>query len=31
MIVPYPKIEFIVSDELSKTERGNDGFGSTGK
>lgn len=31
MIVPYPKIEFIVSDELSKTERGDGGFGSTGK
>jgi dUTP pyrophosphatase len=30
MIVPYPKIDFIESDELSSTERGDGGFGSTG-
>ena len=29
MIIPYPKIEFKLVDELSKTERGNGGFGST--
>jgi dUTP pyrophosphatase len=31
MIVPYPKIEFIETDDLSNTERGDGGFGSTGK
>lgn len=31
MILPYPKIEFIVTDKLSKSERGDGGFGSTGK
>ena len=31
MIVPYPKIDFILSDDLSETERGDGGFGSTGK
>ena len=31
IIVPYPKIEFKVVDELSTTERGADGHGSTGK
>tara|TARA_R110000803_G_scaffold53097_2_gene108997 strand:- start:2562 stop:3236 length:675 start_codon:yes stop_codon:yes gene_type:complete len=31
MIVPYPKIDFILSDNLSETERGDGGFGSTGK
>ena len=31
IIMPYPNIEFIESDELSDTERGEGGFGSTGK
>ena len=31
MIIPYPPIEFDVVDELSDTERGDGGFGSTGK
>ena len=31
MIVPYPQIEFEEVEELSNTERGEGGFGSTGK
>lgn len=31
MIIPYPKVGFVVSDGLSETERGTGGFGSTGK
>jgi dUTP pyrophosphatase len=31
IILPYPTIEPIESDELSKSERGLNGFGSTGK
>ena len=31
IIVPYPSIEFIETDELSETERGTGGFGSSGK
>lgn len=31
IIVPYPKIEFNVVEELSKTERGEGGHGSTGR
>jgi dUTP pyrophosphatase len=31
IIIPYPKINFIVSEELSLSERGDGGFGSTGK
>ena len=31
MILPYTKIDFILSDDLSETERGSGGFGSTGK
>lgn len=31
IIIPYPKIEFKVVDELSTTERGTGGHGSTGK
>jgi dUTP pyrophosphatase len=31
IIIPYPKINFIVSEELSSSERGEGGFGSTGK
>jgi dUTP pyrophosphatase len=30
IIIPIPKIEMIVVDELSETERGTGGFGSTG-
>ena len=30
IIIPYPKIEFKVVDELSTTERGENGHGSTG-
>jgi dUTP pyrophosphatase len=30
IIVPYPKVTFVEVDELSKTERGEGGFGSTG-
>lgn len=31
MIIPYPPIEFTEVDELSDSERGEGGFGSTGK
>ena len=31
MIIPHPPIEFEEADELSDSERGNGGFGSTGK
>ena len=31
MIIPYPPIEFVEVEELSNTERGEGGFGSTGK
>jgi dUTP pyrophosphatase len=31
IIIPYPKIEFEKVDELSETDRGDNGFGSTGK
>lgn len=31
IILPYPQIEFEEVDELSFSERGKDGFGSTGK
>jgi dUTP pyrophosphatase len=31
MIIPHPPIEFKEVDELSETERGDGGFGSTGK
>ena len=31
MIIPYPKIEIVESEELSDTERGAGGFGHTGK
>ena len=30
IIMPFPKVEFEVSDELTETERGEGGFGSTG-
>jgi len=31
IILPYPQINFIEVDELSSTERGEGGYGSTGK
>ena len=31
IIIPYPTIEFVESEELSETERGSGGYGSTGK
>lgn len=31
MIIPYPTVTFEEVDELSTTERGGDGYGSTGK
>jgi dUTP pyrophosphatase len=31
IIIPYPPIEFVEVDELSDSERGEGGFGSTGK
>lgn len=31
IILPYPQVVFIESEELSETERGSGGFGSTGK
>jgi len=31
MIIPYPPIEFMEVDELSDSERGEGGFGATGK
>jgi dUTP pyrophosphatase len=30
MILPYPTVEFVDTDELTDTERGSGGFGSTG-
>ena len=30
IIMPYPKVNFVEVDELSSTERGDGGFGSTG-
>lgn len=30
IIIPYPEIEFIEADELSETDRGTGGYGSTG-
>jgi dUTP pyrophosphatase len=31
IILPYPQVKMVESDELSNTERGDGGFGSTGK
>ena len=31
IIMPYPSIEFVETDELSDSARGEGGFGSTGK
>ena len=31
MVIPYPKIKFVEVNELSSTDRGDGGFGSTGK
>ena len=30
MVIPHPKVELIEVDELSTTDRGDGGFGSTG-
>lgn len=30
MIIPYSTISFVEADELTTTDRGNGGFGSTG-
>jgi len=30
MIIPYPQIEFEESNDLSESERGSGGYGSTG-
>lgn len=31
IIMPYPEVEFVEADELSETDRGTGGYGSTGK
>lgn len=31
IIIPYPEVEFVEADELSETDRGTGGYGSTGK
>lgn len=31
MLIPYPKVEFVEVGELSETDRGQGGFGSSGK
>lgn len=31
IIMPYPQVEFVTVDKLSTTERGEGGYGSTGK
>lgn len=31
IIMPYPEVEFVESEELSETDRGTGGYGSTGK
>lgn len=31
IILPYPQIEFVEAEELSKTERGTNGYGHTGR
>ena len=31
IIIPYPSIEFVETEELSDSDRGDGGFGSTGK
>lgn len=31
VIIPYPEIEFVESDDLSESDRGEGGYGSTGK
>ena len=30
MIIPHPKVQWVLSNELSETDRGSGGFGSTG-
>ena len=31
IIIPYPEVEFVEADELSKSERGAGGYGSSGR
>jgi dUTP pyrophosphatase len=31
VILPYPKVEFVEVDELSNSDRGDGGYGSTGR
>lgn len=31
LIVPYPKVELVEAEELTQSERGNSGYGSSGK
>jgi dUTP pyrophosphatase len=31
MVIPYEQVKFVIADELSSTERGEGGFGSTGQ
>ena len=31
IIMPYPHVDFVEVDELSESERGDGGYGSTGK
>lgn len=31
IIIPYPEVEFVITDKLSETERGAGGYGSSGK
>jgi dUTPase len=31
MIIPHPHVDFVEVNELTNTERGEGGFGSTGK
>lgn len=31
IIIPYPEVTFVETDELSETQRGNGGYGSTGE
>lgn len=31
LILPYPEVEFELAEELTKTQRGADGYGSSGK
>ena len=31
IVIPYPKVEFVESEDLSNSERGDGGYGSTGR